>query len=122
MKRTIKFKGMDINGNWYIGNLAIVTAKGKEGTYISNSVGIPLAYKVRPETIGQFTGLTDKNGTEIYEGDILSDYKFLDENIGNVEWTGCSFVWNVSGLTRCNLMNHKELVVIKNIHDNPELL
>ncbi len=75
MMREIKFRGMSINGELFIGNLAIISKRVehlKPGSFISNSVGMPFAYEVRPETVGQSTGLHDSKGlTELWEGDII---------------------------------------------------
>ena len=74
MKREILFRGMDINGSWHYGLLAEsagLQGQVKEGVYISNKVGAPCAYDIRPETVGQFIGKRDKNNTRIFEGDRL---------------------------------------------------
>lgn len=81
---------------------------------------------IQPETIGQFTGLLDKNGREIYEGDII---RFVNgQKKVNGEWVDNEFIYTVEysegtfygifGLSK--VLNSVE--VIGNIYDNPDLI
>lgn len=93
-------------------------------------------YLVIPETVGQYTGLTDKNGVRIFEGDILkSTIKIIDcddeefsispydrEDIGIVEWRKDGFMIAHKSGTWARSFYGCENYVIGNIHDNPELL
>ncbi len=119
--REIEFRGKLINsGKWAYGNLDIK----KTGTAIitpDNTV-IGTYGKVIPETIGQYTGLKDKNGKKIYEGDIVKAFYFETEVIGKIEFIYGTFALTNSAISDNQLFIFENLEVIGNIWDNPELL
>lgn len=123
--REIIFRGkcMD-NGEWVKGFYVCVpdTHYIMTGKFDSLTNGIinSEAYKVDPSTIGQFTGLEDKLGTKIFEGDVIDDLGveyIVVFNSDYAQFRGKFDGWNaeISHIaSRCE--------VIGNIHDNPELL
>lgn len=136
-----KYRGKTIKGLLVVGYVSVVTDKraGVEpGTYISNSVGFPFAYEVDPKTVGQSTGLKDKNGVEIFEGDVvrytwdmLSDVNATEKGkkvrISKVFWSDWRASWAV-GKKSCNndlfryARNGNTVEVIGNVWENPNLL
>ena len=133
--REILFRGKRVdNGEWVQGDLY----HRNEEVLINNfHEGFNLA--IIPETIGQYTGLTDKNGTKVFEGDIVKctdtqyDYEFIAVVLfgnPNGEYNWGFQLKRVSGagantdiLLWVEMEDTGALIeVIGNIHDNPELL
>ena len=80
-------------------------------------------YKTVDVELMQYTGLKDKNGVEIYEGDILQNV--YDDDVGIIEWSeeDAMFVLTIDNLeTNFSNERSKHWEVIGNIYDNPELL
>lgn len=78
---------------------------------------------VDPATVGQYTGLTDKNGVKIFEGDILSfEFEQIGEQKAIVEYSAKAHSFLMRPINDFQFAMMDEGEVVGNIHDNPELL
>lgn len=137
--RTIRFRGESIyNKEWLYGSLIKIEKDRYAIIPDLNDIEIGKSismYEVHSETLGQFTGLLDRTGKEIYEGDVISVngkylrlVKFIDEY-------ACFCIARISDLDK-NLETgywqqvipgwwnnpDREIEIVGNIYDNPELM
>ena len=112
--REILFRGKRlVDGKWIAGYFV------DTGRYNAIKPKGEVYYGVDPSTVGQYTGLTDKDGKKIFEGDIIGDgerkYAVSFEK-------GCWVILGKIEFWDFLQTNAKSYEVIGNIHDNPELL
>lgn len=130
------FRGKRIdNGEWVEGNLLIFKRYSTDidhyyilpiGTIYGYDDLLLMAWEVDPDTVGECTGLRDKNGKLVFEGDILDCKGGMYERCKVIFNEFCSAFQlmckdGFSDFFLCSI-NHAHMVVIGNVHDNPELL
>lgn len=125
--REIKFRGKRLdNGEWIEGDL--LRMNGHWFIFPDPAPEGIDKYEVDPATVGEFTGLKDKNGKEIYEGDVMEipETDFNAEIIGRVLFDDDAYyiiplrgghLWGL----HWSLRKH-DAKIIGNIHDNPKFL
>ncbi len=123
--REILFRGKGIDGNWYYGVPLVFTED-----YVCITAPHTYNKSVIPDTVGQYTGLTDKNGKKIFEGDIVKAQDdifgspFCNGIIGKIVYEETAFFIEPQDSMESQWLFNECAVyeIIGNIHDNPELL
>ena len=133
--REVIFRGKRLHDNkWIYGNF-VSDCEGnphiieprffcEDGHHLQYEDNTDTPVFIIPETVGQYTGLTDKNGKRIFEGDIVSLVKH-DGLIYKVVYVPCRYELVNSKGVNCfvlDIYKSENIEVIGNIYDNPELL
>ena len=131
MKREILFRGKRVDGHGWAEGGIVLRANGQ--IFISPIVNASqiIISAVDPDTVGQYTGLKDRNGKRIFEGDVV-EYRGVGWDWEEQEMVRAVVVWEYGGWTAqesdgCYLdpmaeSEETQMTVIGNIYDNPELL
>ena len=120
--REIKFRGWSIyDEKWVYGYLTVkATKRDLEKHYFIYSESGMSGWRVDPESVGQYSGVKDKDGLEIYEGDLIN-WIDSDESKRQDEVT-----WKKGGLVLCNdsynVGSYSSIEVVGNMFENKELL
>lgn len=122
--REILFRGKDPeSGEWYYGYY-VKRNDGDRGSLILEDYFLESYEIVKPETVGQYTGLKDLYGTRIFEADIVKVYDvYCNETVvGVVEFCDGSFRIYDTDFTSYDRWMYCKVEVIGNVYDNQELL
>lgn len=130
--RKILFRGKRVNnGEWVEGNLFIPDIPNTPTQICVGTNVVRISFDVDPETLSEYTGLTDKNGVKIFEGDIVKheqryDVSGVKTSTATIKWNNAYTCWSIeytNGRATAILGCEKHRIeVIGNIHDNPKLL
>ena len=95
--RVIKFRGEQVNDEWCYGSLFLFE-DGSANIFVgTDEEGFGRYYSINPETVGQFTGLLDKDGKEIFEDDIVL---FADSEIYKIVYSDQKACFSLDGVGR----------------------